>query len=73
MRYNEIKNEIDELEKWENKIKQKDLKYATNKEYTYDFQKFETIRSFCYSIYTGKISSRWSRDGSNQSITKYKI
>ena len=38
MRYNEIKNEIDELEKWENKIKQKDLKYATNKEYTYDFQ-----------------------------------
>ena len=27
MRTNEIKNEIDEIKKWEEKIKRKDLKY----------------------------------------------
>ena len=31
MRTNEIKNEIDEIRKWEEKIKRKDLKYKTNK------------------------------------------
>ena len=36
MRNIEVKNEIDEIKKWEEKIKQKDLKYKTNK-YTYDF------------------------------------
>ena len=30
MRNDEIGNEIDEIKKWENKIKQKDLKYETN-------------------------------------------
>ena len=29
MRTNKIKNEIDEIRKWEGKIKQKDLKYET--------------------------------------------
>ena len=29
MRTNEIKNEIDEIKKWEEKIKRKDLKYET--------------------------------------------
>ena len=37
------------------KIKRKDLTYKTNK-YKYDFQKYETIRLFGESIYTGKIS-----------------
>ena len=36
MRTNEIKNKIDEIRKWDQKIKQKDLKYRTNK-YLYDF------------------------------------
>ena len=31
METNEIKNEIGEIKKWEGKIKQKDLKYETNK------------------------------------------
>ena len=53
MKTNEIKNEIDEVRKWEEKIKQKDLKYET-KVCLYDFQKFETMRSFVDSIYTGK-------------------
>ena len=39
MRTNEIKNEIDEIKKWEEKIKGKDLKYVTNK-YRFDFQQF---------------------------------
>ena len=39
MRTNEIKNEIDEIKKWEEKIKRKDLKYVTNK-YRFDFQEF---------------------------------
>ena len=55
MRPNEIKNEIDEIENWEDKIKWKDLKYGTNKS-IYDFQQLETIRSFGDNIYTGKIS-----------------
>ena len=36
MRTNEIKNEIDEIRKWDQKIKRKDLKNRTNK-YLYDF------------------------------------
>ena len=55
MRTDEIKNEIDEIRKWEEKDKEKDLKYKTNK-YLYDFQEFETIRSLCDSIYAGKIN-----------------
>ena len=35
--------------------KLKDLKYETKK-YVYDFQQYETIRSFGESIYTGKIN-----------------
>ena len=31
MRTNEIKNEIDEIKKWEQKIKRRDLKYDTKK------------------------------------------
>ena len=54
-RTNEIKNEIDEIRKWEEKSKRNDLKYKTNK-YLYDFQQFETTRSFGHSIYTGKIN-----------------
>ena len=55
MRTSEIKNEIDEIKKLENKIKRKNLKYETNK-YMYDFQQSEMIRSFGDSIYAGKIS-----------------
>ena len=54
MRTNEIKNEIDEIRKWKEKITQNDLKYKPNK-YLYDFQQFEIIRSFGYSICIGKI------------------
>ena len=53
MRKYEIKNEIDEIKKWENKIKRKDLKFETNR-YIFDFQRFEKIRSF--DIYNGKIN-----------------
>ena len=37
----QIKYEIDEIKKWKNKIKQKDLKYETNR-YKQDFQQFKT-------------------------------
>ena len=55
MRVNEIKNEIDEIKKWKENIKQEDLKYKT-KNYTNDFQHNETIRSFGEIIYTRKTS-----------------
>ena len=42
MRTNEIKNEVYEIKKWEEKIKWEDLKYQTKK-YTYDFQQYETV------------------------------
>ena len=54
MRTDEIKNEINDIKKWENKIKRKDLKYETNR-YKFDFQQFETLRSFGDSIYNGKV------------------
>ena len=37
MRTNEIKNEIDGIRKWEEKLKRKDLRNETKK-YIYDFQ-----------------------------------
>ena len=55
MRANEIKNEIDDIKKWEENIERKDLKYETNK-HMHNFQQFETIRSFGANIFTGKIS-----------------
>ena len=57
MRTNEIKNEINETKKWEEKIKRKDLTYETSK-YIFDFQQFQTIRSFGDSIYNDKINIR---------------
>ena len=57
MRANENKNEIDEIRKWKEKVKWKDLKYKTNKtnKGLHLFQQFEAIKSFGDSIYTGKI------------------
>ena len=47
MKIDEIKNEIDEIKKLENKFKQKD--FESNR-YIFDFQQFQTIRSFGDSI-----------------------
>ena len=55
MRKNEVKNEIDDIKKWEGKNKRKDILYKANK-YKCDFQQYETIRSFSESIYSGKIT-----------------
>ena len=52
---NEIKLEKDEIKKWEEMIKRKDLKCETNK-HRFDFQQFKTIKSFGNSIYNGKIN-----------------
>ena len=49
----EIKNEIDEIKKLEEKSKRKDLKHETKK-YIFDFQQYEIIRSFGKSIDTCK-------------------
>ena len=42
MRNNEIKNEVDYIKQWKEKIKQKDFIYRLNK-YKYNFHQFETI------------------------------
>ena len=55
MRSNEIKNEINEIRKWEEKIERKDWLYKANK-YKYGFQQYEKIRSFGDNIYADKIS-----------------
>ena len=52
---NEIKNKIDEIRRWEEKIKQKDLKYKTNKHFC-DLHTLETIKSFGDILYTGNIN-----------------
>ena len=65
MRTNEIKNEIDEIRKWKEKTERKDLIYKANK-YKYDFQQYETIRSFGNNIYNGKFSiDEAEMDGTN--------
>ena len=67
MRTNEIKNQIYDTKKWEEKDKWEDLKYIT-KIYTYDFLQYETIRSFSESSYTSKASKVEARkDQSNLS------
>ena len=53
VRTNEIKNEIHEIKKWEEKVRRKDVIFKANK-YKYDFQQYETIRSFGDTIYNGK-------------------
>ena len=55
MRTNNTKNEIDEIKKLKEKIKGKDLKYETKK-HIYEFQQYETIRSFGESIYNCKVN-----------------
>ena len=44
---------MNQIKKWEEKIKRRYLKYETKK-CLYDFQQYETIKSFCDSIYTCK-------------------
>ena len=55
MRTDNIKNELYDIKKWEEKIKRKDLIYKTNN-HRYDFQQYDTIRSFGDNIYTAKIN-----------------
>ena len=52
---NEIKKELNDIKKWEEKNKIKDLRYQT-KNYVYDFQHYDTIRSFGENICNGKIN-----------------
>ena len=54
MRTNGIKKELNDIEKWEAKIKRKYLRYETNN-YIYDFQQYGTIRSFGENIYNDKL------------------
>ena len=59
MRTNEIKNEIDEIKNWEEKIRRKDLVKQINtktNQYKYDFQQHDTTRSLGDNIYKGKIN-----------------
>ena len=51
---NEIKNELNEIKKLQEKNYRNDLKCETNKP-VYYFQKFQTMRSFGGIIFNGKI------------------
>ena len=56
MRTNEIKNKINDIKKWQSKIKWKDLKYEA-KNYIYDLQRYDTaITPFVDNICSGKIN-----------------
>ena len=72
MRTNEIKNEIYEIKKWEEKIKQEDLKYKTKK-YTYDFQQYETLWSYDESIYTCKAIIVEVKEDQSNLLENFKI
>ena len=65
MRTNEIKNELNEITGWEDKIKRNNLKYG-KKKCIYDFQQFKMLRSFGENIISGKITiSKPDEDQSN--------
>ena len=51
----EAKNEIEEIQKMKKILKREDLLYQRDK-YVYNFQQFETIRSFAKTIFAGKIT-----------------
>ena len=55
LKNSEIRNELNEIKKLEERIDRNHLKYETNK-YVYNFQQFETIRSWDDSIFSEKIS-----------------
>ena len=56
MRNNEIKNKINDIKKWQSKIKWKDLKYEA-KNYIFDLQRYDTaIRPSVDNICSGKIN-----------------
>ena len=56
MRTNEIKNKINDIKKWQSKIKWKDLKYEA-KNYIFDLQRYDTaIRASVDNICSGKIN-----------------
>ena len=55
LKNSEIRNELNEIKKLEERIDRNDLKYEANK-YVYNFQQFETIRSWDDSIFSEKIS-----------------
>ena len=48
----EIKNELNEIKKLEEQISRNDLKCESSK-YKCDFAKFQTVKSFGYSIFSG--------------------
>ena len=68
MRNNEIKNEIYEIEKWEEKIKRKDLRYETKRVYTW----FLAIRFFGESSHTQKASIVEAEEDQNNPLKKYR-
>ena len=51
----ESKKELDKIKKVEDTINREKLVYKTSKN-TYDFRKFQTIRTFGKGIYDGKIT-----------------
>ena len=53
IRTNDIKNELDEITGWEEKIKRTNSKYEKSK-HIYDFQQLKTIRSFAESSINDK-------------------
>ena len=49
-----LKKEINDIKKWEEKSKRKYLKYKTRNN-VYDFQQYDTIKSCGENVYNGKI------------------
>ena len=66
MNNKKFKNGIDHIKKWTEKVKREDFIQRTDK-YEYDFQQYETIRSFDEIMYTSKINiDEAEMDQSNQ-------
>ena len=57
-----IKNEIHEIKNWEEKIKKKKIYNMKQKKRVYDFQQYETIRSFGKTIYTQKVQKAEAKE-----------
>ena len=71
MKTSEIKNELDEIIEWEEKIKRDNLKHKPSKCTNY-FQQFKTVRSASESISCGKITIKEAKEDQSNLLDKIK-
>ena len=66
----EIKNKLDDIKEIENTIARSNMKYKLSAQ-LYNFQKFQVIRSFGDSIFSGKITTNEADEKQRNLLNKF--